>query len=186
MYPTSLAILIAFATMVLAAALAPQHPTYNASLYDSSNSTSMRLVQRLDPYQCPANKGHYPDFATFERGVNQFCDKYGNQDVDGGTPLVITLTLNGHNGKTIEWIYKITVDNGWTVNPGTQHCKDKFMGFTKDKGGGVGKAYCNWNESKNNIHDHLMFGGKYDEQLDPKSPAKITWETRAKKGQKWE
>lgn len=194
MYPTILALLVAFVTMALAAPLAPLYPTHNATLCDPSNSTSTDLIHTLDANQCLANKNHYPAISMWEQGMNQFCDSYGNQKVYWDHPLTITITLTGHNKKPIDWIYKVTVDNEnppgaagpyqWNYYPSIKGCKDKFMGFTKDKGGGLGKAYCNWDSSKLNIHDKLMLGGKYEELLNPEWFATVTWETRPKKGQK--
>ncbi|CAG5141450.1 uncharacterized protein ALTATR162_LOCUS942 [Alternaria atra] len=187
MYTTILALLVAFMTMALTAPL--------ARLDDPSNSTSTNIIPRLlDDNECPANKNHYPNFAAWELGVKQFCDNHGNQKIYWDKPVTVTITLFGRDGKQIEWVYKITVDNGntpgaggqlqWSYYPGANVCKDKFMGLTKDKGGGVGKVYCNWNDSKKHIHDHLMWGGKYDEVLNKDFFATVTWETRAKKDQK--
>jgi hypothetical protein len=200
MCPTMLGLvwLVIFATMVLTIPLAPRYSTYGATLHERSNSSSTHLVRRLDPDACPGNKNHFPNFSEWERGMSQFCDNHGEQKVYWDKPLVMTLTLNGHDGKPIEWVFRIAVDNGnappvggfpttgqlkWSYYPSAKLCKEKFMGFTKDKGGGMRKVYCKWDNDKGDIRDHLMLGGRYSEKLNPKYWATVTWETRPKRGQ---
>ena len=194
----SLVWLITFATMVLTTPLAPRYSTYGATLHEQSNSTSTHLVRRLNANACPANKNHFPEISQWERGMKQFCDNHGDQVIYGDKPVTVTLTLSGHDSLPIDWVFRISLDNGnapptgafpgesvfaWSYDLSAKRCKEKFMGFTKDKGGGMRKVYCKWDNDKGDIRDHLMLGGRYSEKLNPKYWATVTWETRPKRGQ---
>ncbi|KAG9187544.1 hypothetical protein G6011_05415 [Alternaria panax] len=180
--------------MALATPLAPLYSTYSTTPYEPSNRTSARLGRRMERHQCPAIRNHFPNFESWEKGMNRFCENDGNKKVYWDKPLIMTLILNGHDNRPIEWVFRIAVDNGntpeaagqlhWSYKPSVQGCKNAFMGFTKGKGGGVDKAYCNRNSLDDNSLDHLMLGGKYDEPINREYWATVTWETRAKRGQK--
>jgi hypothetical protein len=187
MYLTTSFPIAVFAAKALTAPLTASFPTNSTHPY---NTTSTAIVGKLDANQCPGTQNHFPSFSAYEKGVNQFCDRRANQDIQWNAPLTYTITLNGHDNKPIEWVYKVTVDNNeshflWSFKPTTKGCKDKFMALTKGEGGGLDKVYCNWDSTMLGIHDKLMLGGKYTEPIGgEESFATVTWESRPKRGQK--
>ncbi|KAI4925436.1 hypothetical protein J4E85_007315 [Alternaria conjuncta] len=174
-------ILGTFAAPVLSSPSTPPAPPHD------TNTTT--LVRRGD--QCNTAQQHYPDVPEWEKAMRQFCSIHGSNPIFSDSATVFTYTITGHDGKPIDWIFKVNIDNEfahhlWSWIPLTQECLDGFMALAKGEGGGVGRSWCYW-KARTSQDDSVGFlGGKWTQHLPKENQPDgyITWESRARKGQK--
>ncbi|KAH6865758.1 hypothetical protein BKA58DRAFT_471695 [Alternaria rosae] len=175
-----------FATFAPTVTSAPYNLSSPTDNIPHSNTTT--LVRRAD--QCASDKHHYPDIPNWKTALSQFCANHGSGPIFSDSAIVFTYNIKGHDGKPIDWIFKVYLDNEdknylWSWIPLEQECIDGFTELTKEKGGGLGKSWCYWRPRTSPDDSVGFLGGKWTQDLPSKDVnGVITWESRAKKGQK--